>query len=228
MPRRKGDENLFVKFYLKAALNRSKTDGEIVRDNDNKIVYEIKKSPVPVYDNVAYITIQIPGDKDCVPDRPAEFCLAARETDPEARAELFESLEAAKSQCMAPKMADGTPRLDACDVHRFLDEWEGYLKKTPSTGHGGMPLKAWAALGMIDPASVRSLDHENVYTVEQLAGLKDSAAGPFLALKAKAIAFLDKKKDSDSRAEADELRKQLAAMQEQLNQLQKPKGKEAR
>lgn len=210
MPRRKEDESLFVRFERKSVLNKARSYGETILDNENKVAHEIKGSGKPEYDNVDYILLQIPGDKDCVPHRPATFCGGAKAIgDPEAWAQ----------PCRAPADGLGRPRLDECDVHRFPDEWARY-KAGQTEQTTGTPLRNWPG---IDPASVDELAYYKVYTVESLASINDSNAEKFFALRQRAKDFIEASKKTvgaqQFRSELDAKDRQLKAMQDQINQL---------
>src|SRR3954471_22430578 len=76
MPRKEEDKILFVRFELKAVYNKARAEGEITLNNNNEVVEKLTiiGSGVAEYDNVDYIFIQIPGDKDCQNHRAATYC----------------------------------------------------------------------------------------------------------------------------------------------------------
>lgn len=203
MPRRKKDEALDVKFDTRAIRNKARSDGERVIDNENKVVHEIKAEGRDVFDNTAYVHIEIPGDKTCQVDRPATFCGGAPVVFP---LEGKPNPDFAKGHCRAPHDERGNPRLEECDVHRFPDEWLAYCGGVEQMS--GTPLANW---GQIDPASLRELAYFNVYTVEQLSQLNDSNASRFFHLRQKARDFLTQENSKD---------KQIAAMAERLAALE--------
>lgn len=212
MARRDSDKALWVKFETVDKLNEARSYGAVITDNENKVVQTIEGSGRPEFDNVPYIEIAVPGDKFNVVRRPVAFCFGP------AR---FDDAKAVAAPCRKPD------RPEDCDVHRFADEWARY-KAGEQEQTEGIPLKMWAA---IDPASVKELAHFNVFTVEQLAAVPDSAAGArFFAHRERAKKYLeDAEKASrvaNVRAELDkrdarlkELEEQNAKMQEQLSQL---------
>jgi hypothetical protein len=210
MSRRNEDAALFVRFERKSVLNKARSYGETILDNENKVATKIEGSGKPEFDNVDYILIQIPGDKDCVPHRPATFCGGAQHiNDPEVW----------RGPCRAPPDTNGKPRLEECDVHRFQDEWERY-KAGQTEQTIGTPLRSWPG---IDPASVDELAYHKVYTVEQLAGINDSNAEKFFSLRQRAKDFLEAAKKAigvqQFRAEMEAKDQQLKALQDQVNQL---------
>jgi hypothetical protein len=83
-----------------------------------------------------------------------------------------------------------------------------------------MPLEKWA---LMDVAMVATLKASNVYTVEQLATLPDSALDTVIRRggrewRAKALAWLDDAKKAGGDVEA---RATIARQQEQIDNLQK-------
>lgn len=208
MPRRDSDKTLFVRFERIAKLNKARSYGEKILDNENKVVEEIVGSGKPEYDNVDYILIEIPGDKECVNHRPATFCLGkARLNDPKAL----------KAACRGP-------RIEECDVHRFADEFERY-KAGQEEQTEGTSLRNWPG---IDPASVEELAYYKVFTVEALSDLNDSNAARFFALRQRAKDFLEATEKSkrviNVRGELDAKDVQIKALQEQVAQILAERG----
>lgn len=76
------------------------------------------------------------------------------------------------------------------DKQRFADHFARFEKNAEAVLQG-TPLALWPQVG---PAEVKELEYFNVYTVEQLAGMSDTAAQNFMGgndLKAKAQKFID-------------------------------------
>jgi hypothetical protein len=216
MPRRASDSALFVKFSTQSILNKAKSYGEKILDNDNKLHEEIIGAGHPVHDNVDYVLIQIPGDRDNIIERPVTAC----------DKKLLEPGTKLFRDCHARKNLDDRPMLEECDVHRFFDEYEAFRsgKEEQATGTN---LREWPGM---DRASADDLAYFRVYTVEQLAELNDSKAAKFFALRQRARDYLDAAKKvgavTNVRAELDardraaaEKDRQIAAMQEQIAQL---------
>lgn len=203
MPQR---TDLSVTFETRAVINKARSFGEKIVDNENKVVHEIKGSGVEEFDNVPYVVIGIPGDKTVEIDRPATWCGGHPKPG---------DAKATKGKCRAPTDSRGNPRLEECDVHRFVDEWAAYCEGVEQVA--GVPL---TKLGL-DPASLKELAYFNVHSVEQLAGLTDSNAARFFHHREAAREYLDKDSAKD---------KQLAEMKERLAALeaaQKPVQKAA-
>lgn len=208
MPRRDVDKSLFVRFERIAKLNKARSYGEKILNDENQVVHEIVGSGKPEFDNVDYILIQIPGDKDCINHRPATFCLGvAKLSDPKVL----------KAPCRAP-------RLEECDVHRFVDEFERY-KAGQEDQTEGTSLRSWPG---IDPASVEELAFYKVFTVESLSELNDSNAAKFFALRQRARDFLEAaektKRSINVRGELDAKDAQIKALQDQVNQILAAQG----
>lgn len=214
MPRRPQDVKLNVKFYEKGVLNEAKSFGAVILDNDNKIHEKIEGAGKPVHDNVDYVLMHIPGDRDAVIDRPV-MCCNKELLKPGAR--LTPMLA-----CSARKGFDDRPMLEECDVHRFADEFAAYRAgKEDQTI--GTDLKKWPG---IDTASVSDLAAAHIYTVEQLAELNDSLTGPrFLALRTRARDYLESAKksaaDMNAQAQRAEIEKALEAEREARRALEK-------
>lgn len=106
----------------------------------------------------------------------------------------------------------------------WYEHWRKGLELAPS----GTPLEMWPIL---TPAQVRELKVLNIFTVEQLKGIPDTALQnlPFgRTLRNQAVAWLDSKKEADlvevTRAQNETLKqgmlmleKQMQAMQQQLD-----------
>jgi hypothetical protein len=223
MPRKKEDEILFVRFERKAVYNKARAEGEVTLNNNNEVVEKltIVGSGVAEYDNIDYIFIQIPGDKDCQNHRPATYCQGSHKLAELRKKDVEEQLRIFSRPCKAP--ANG--KSDDCDIHRFPDEWARYLAGLAEQ-MDGTPLKTWAAL---DPATIEELHYYKVFTVEQLANLSDTNAKKFFQLREQAQKYLDNaKKGAPSlqmRSELDALERQNKALLERLTALEGAKGK---
>lgn len=102
---------------------------------------------------------------------------------------------------------------------RFATDYENW-KKGRSAQQSGTPLTMWPAVG---PAQIKELEHLNVYTIEQFAGLPDSNANTirgFYGLKAKAKEFLATAEKASANgalhAELSKRDEQIATLQTQL------------
>jgi len=185
MPRRERDKNLFVKFESRAVLNEIKSYGAEIRNNDGELIETIKGADRPIVDNVDYVHIEIPGDRGCIAERPVTAC---------DKKLLATGVDLSRFQtCRARKGLDDQPMVDECDVHRFFDEYAAF-KSGQEAAPDGTALKAWPG---IDRASVEELAYFKVYTVEQLAGMNDSNAMPFIQLRERARDYLKKAKDGN-------------------------------
>lgn len=216
MPRRASDASLFVKFSRRSVLNQAKSYGEKILDNDNEVVEEIVGAGHAVHDNVDYILIQIPGDRDNIIERPATSC----------DKKLLEVGAKIHQNCRVRKGVDDRPMLEECDVHRFYDEFVAF-KSGQEVQQVGTDLKGWAG---VDPASVEDLAYFKVYTVEALAEMNDShAGGRFSSLRQRARDFLETAKKGaptlQMRAELDAKDAQLKALTERLAALEASQGK---
>lgn len=210
MPRRATDASLFVKFSRKSVLNEAKSYGETILDNENKVHSQVEGAGHPIHENVDYILIQIPGDRDNIVERPVTSC----------DKKLLVVGAKLNPSCRVRKGLDDKPMLEECDVHRFFDEFSAF-KSGQADQQIGTDLKGWS---VIDPASVEDLAYFKVYTVEQLAEMNDSnSGGKFSSLRQRARDFLETAKKGaptlQLRAELDAKDRQVAAMQEQINQL---------
>lgn len=189
MPRHASDSSLWVKFYKREVQNEAKSYGYKVVDNDGKIVHEVKGEGRPIFDEVDYVEIVVPGDKTSQADRPATFC-----GDPED----LKHPDRVRAQCRLHE------RPDQCDVHRFFDEFKLYKdgEKDQTTGTS---LKNWPG---VPRGVVEELAYFKVYTVEQLAELNDSNAQRFFAHRERARTYL---KTAEKVAVASDLRAELDA-----------------
>lgn len=127
-------------------------------------------------------------------------------------------------------------RADQQYINRFPTQWQKYQNQQQQAV-SGTPLEAWPALSVGMVAELKAL---NVYTVEQLAALSDSAGQKMQAfhmLKQRAQAFLDAaagdSKNSQLAAELqrrdeeiDILKKQMADLMAKLNEPAKKSAKE--
>lgn len=182
MPRRQNDSALFVQFSRRGILNEAKSFGLTILDNNNNVHEVIEGAGRPILDNIDYIHIEIPGDRENIVERPVTCC------DPKVlTGETKPSLG-----CRARKGLDDKPILEECDVHRFFDEYTAF-KAGQADQQIGTDLKGWSG---IDPASCEELAFYKVYTVEQLAEMNDSLVGRYLALRTRARDFLESSKKS--------------------------------
>lgn len=209
MPRRPGDVALHVKFETRPILNEAKSYGAKIRDNENKIIEEIKGEGRPIYDLVDYVTIQPLADKTTVVDRPVECCDKAL-LEPNAKFHL---------NCRARRGMDDKPMLEECDPHRFPDEWQAF-KSGKEDQTQGTPLRTWAA---IDRASVEELAYFKVTTIEQLAELNDSNATKFFHLRERARDHIKQSRQAISNESLAERIKQLEAQNAALQAAAKEK-----
>jgi hypothetical protein len=211
MPRRPQDAHLFVKFSRRSVLNQAKSYGEKILDNNNNVVEEITGAGRPIHDNVDYIYISIPGDRDNIVERPVECC------DKRLRAVGAKLTPL----CRARLGPDDKPMLEECDVHRFFDEFFAF-KSGQEDQQVGQDLKGWPG---IDPASIEDLAYFKVHTVEQLAAMNDSNVGQFFALRQRARDYLDEAKKGAAsinvRAELDASAKALQAERDARQALEK-------
>jgi hypothetical protein len=207
MPRRPQDSALFVKFTRRSVLNQAKSWGEKILDNENKVIEDIKGAGHPVHENIDYVEITIPGDRDNINLRPVMVC-DKQFLEPGARI-------TPQMACRARVGADDKPMLEECDPHRFPEEFAAF-KSGQEKQTEGIDLKAWPG---IDPASVDDLSYFKVHTVEQLAAMNDSNVGQFHCLRERAREYLESAKKSATRADVEAKDAQLKAMQEQINQL---------
>lgn len=180
MPRRQSDTALFVQFTRRGILNEEKSYGFTHLDNDNKVHEVIEGANRPVHENVDYIHIEIPGDRENIVERPVTCC------DPK----VLSGENKPSLNCRARKGLDDRPMLEECDVHRFFDEYCAF-KEGQADQQTGTDLKGWPG---IDPASVEDLAYHKVYTVEQLSEMNDSNLGRYLQLRTRARDYLAKAK----------------------------------
>jgi len=112
-----GDEALQVRFESRSIFNKAKSEGEVLLDLENKPVENTRVVAAgrPVFDDVDFVVIEIPGEKESIVERPAKYC-------------GFEP-------CRAPHPG-------ACDVHRFFRQWTAY-KQGKSEQTQGLDLKKW-------------------------------------------------------------------------------------
>lgn len=211
MPRRPQDANLFIKFSRRSVLNQAKSYGEKILDNNNNVVEEIVGAGRPIHDNVDYVHIEIPGDRDTINDRPVQCC----------DKRLLQKGAQLTPVCRARLGPDDKPMLEECDVHRFLEEFIAF-KSGQEEQQIGQDLKGWPG---IDPASVEDLAYFKVHTVEQLAAMNDSNVGQFHTLRQRARDYLDEAKKGAAsinvRAELDARDKALENEREARKALEK-------
>jgi len=210
MPRRPQDAKLYVRFSTREVLNEAKSYGAEIRDNDNNVIEIIKGAGKPVHDNVDYVNITIPGDRENIVDRPV-MCCDKKLLEPGAK--LTPMLA-----CRARKGFDERPMYEECDVHRFIDEFSAF-RAGQEEQTVGTDLKLWPG---IDRASVADLAFHHVYTVEQLAELNDSNTGPrFLALKTRAKEYLDRAAKDANKAQQQAVEKALSDERDARKALEK-------
>jgi hypothetical protein len=194
------DRGLIVKFYSRAEVNKAKSWGERVTDNNNVHLPDLdtKAAGRPIVEDLDYITIQIPtvAYADSIVDRPVMYC---RGKVPEDKTKIPASCE-----------AENTPL--ACDVHRFWTRWQSYAAGI--SGHPeGTDLKVWP--GITRGQAEELAGGHQIYTVEQLAALNDSnVAGQWVALRQRARDYL---KESNKQVTAGELAdrdRQIKALEE--------------
>lgn len=108
------------------------------------------------------------------------------------------------------------------DKERFPRQWAAFKNREDQPVEG-TPLSEWPG---ISRSHVEELKFFNVFTVEALAAMPDSAVGKFMGvgvLKEKAKAYVDASKGNAPmdklRAENEQLKDQMAAMQDQIEQL---------
>lgn len=188
MPRRPSDSALFVKFNRRPVLNEHKSWGHVWLDNENKVAETIEGANRPIHDNVDFVHIEIPGDRENVIDRPAMCC----------DKKVLSGELPLTPNCRARKGFDDKPMLEECDVHRFYDEYSAY-KAGQADQQTGTDLKGWPG---IDPASCEELAFYKVYTVEQLSEMNDSNVGRYLALRTRARDYLENAKKDAAGANA--------------------------
>lgn len=139
--------SLLVRFGLHPVLNPLKTNGGTIIENGKEVV--IPAAGRPIFDDVEYIEIRIPGQKDTV-HRPV------REHD----------------------------------KHEFALQYAKWKANAASGGEIGTLL---STVPFLTKGQVLELEHFGCKTVEQLAGMSDSAAqniGPILSLRTKAQNYL--------------------------------------
>lgn len=110
------------------------------------------------------------------------------------------------------------------DKQRFAEQYRAFKNGVQDIAQSGTPLSAWPAM---TPAVIRTFNAVNIFTVEQLAGVSDTAiqSGPLglreWALKAKG--YLEHASDTAAatRLAADNARKdeQIADLQRQISEL---------
>jgi hypothetical protein len=170
-----GAEKLFVRFGLHP------------RHDEAKSLEEGR----PIFEEVEYVEIMVPGDKSNTIHRP----------------------------------------VTAADRNRFRAQYQAWKSGADQDAATGTPLSAWPA---VTSAQVAELAHFNCRTVEQLATMSDSnlqGVGPILALRQKARDFIEAAKGTAPvqklRAENDELKGRMSAMQAQLDALVAAQGKQS-
>jgi hypothetical protein len=214
MSRRPQDAKLFVKFTTREVLNEAKSYGATILGNNNEVVEKIEGAGKPVHDNVDYINITIPGDRENIVDRPVACC---------DKKLLDKGVKLTPMlACRARKGFDERPMLEECDVHRFIDEFTAF-RAGQEEQTTGTDLKLWPG---IDRASAADLAFHHIYTVEQLAELNDSLTGPrFLGLRTRARDYLERAtKDAaamNAKAQQEAVEKALETEREARRALEK-------
>jgi hypothetical protein len=171
------DANLWVEFYTAPSPtpNAAKSD-------------EVGH---PVYEDVPWIKILVPGDRTKAYDRPAKLEL------------------------------DGPNDQVPPDHRRFPQQWQAYTQQT-TKATVGLPVEEWSAITRSEAQMFKRMD---IHTVEQLAGLPDTALSWLGARvhREKASAWLQSAKDhaGESRLarENEQLRAQLVVLQDQVREL---------
>jgi hypothetical protein len=175
------DSKLFVQFHMRAVKAGAKSEA----------------AGRPIFEDIPYVRIHVPGDKTTVIEEPVN------------------------------------------DVYkeRFPAQWQRFEKGLIQSPEG-TPVEQWP---LITTGQAQEFKAMNVYTVEQLAGMSDSAAQKFMGgyeLRRKAEVFLKLAKDTGEAqriaAENDELKSMLAALKEgqvrlmaQIDILQNARNNEA-
>jgi len=114
-------------------------------------------------------------------------------------------------------------RAQTRDKHRFVREWAAF-EAGESNSVAGYPIRE---AGFLKQGEIRTLLSINVFTVEQLADLRDDVAMRYsmMATKQKAKVFLESKKETDlvSKVQAQMAEKdnEMAAMKAQLEEMRK-------
>jgi hypothetical protein len=170
----KGDEKLAVQFNLHPLQSAEKSAAE----------------GRPIFDDVEYVKIMTPGDRNDIIHRPAT----------------------------------------EADKRRFPKQYAAFKSGHTDHSASGTPLKAWPA---VTASQVEELKYFHVHTVEQLANLSDTNAksiGPIIALRQQARDYIEKAKGNavevklrkeldESHSQVAALQKQMAAMNDKLEQL---------
>lgn len=200
MPRRPQDSSLFVKFSRRSVLNEAKSWGAKILDNENKVIETIEGAGRPIHDNIDFVHIEIPGDRDNIIERHVTCC----------DKELLKPGAKLAPHCRARLGFDDRPMIEECDVHRFFDEYERF-KGGQEHHEEGTDLKSWTGL---DAATAEDLAYFRVHTVEQLAAMNDSNVGQFHSQRQRARDFLAEAKKGQAsvnvRAELDASARALA------------------
>jgi hypothetical protein len=103
----------------------------------------------PIFEDVEYIRIAVPGDPGNVVHRAVKWC-------------------GSRGQC-------GYPRgKDQCDLHRFPRLYFAFKGDLDQAGANGTPLASWP---IMTKSMIEELKYLRIHTVEQLAGMADAHAG---------------------------------------------------
>lgn len=166
-----GDEQLLVKFTVESKQDPVKSEEE----------------GRPIFKDVTYISIQVPGSRD---------------------------------RRFRPMREE--------DKARFPRHWEAFRARQEQPAEEGTPLAEW-------PGVTRSIAEElkffNINTVEQLATVSDNTAMSLrgvIALKQKAIAWLDNAKDNAAAQKLDAANERINELEAKIEQLLSAKEKPRR
>jgi|GEM_PF-1218161 len=145
---------------------------------EERLFVEFDTQPVPnalktvelgysQFDDVLFVKIGVPGDGGNIIHRAATNC-------------------GQRNRC--ERQAPG------CDFHRFPRQYAAFHGDLDQQAASGLPLGAWPA---ITKAEVAMLKAQRIHTVEQLAGVPDSAlpnVGSVRGIRQKAIDFVESAK----------------------------------
>jgi hypothetical protein len=158
---------------------------------------------IPQFKDLLYVRIGAPGDPNSILHRAATVCNAKR------------------GCAFLRGGANDVP----CDLHRFPRQYAAFQGDLDQQEASGMPLSAWPILGK---AQVAMLKAQRIHTVEQLAGINDSALsniGPIRSLIQQAKDFLEAARGQAPllrmRKEMEDKDAQIAALQGAVEQMGK-------
>lgn len=176
------DANLWVEFYT----------GPSPLPDPNKS----DEAGFPVYVDVPWVKILVPGDRTKSYDRPAKMAF------------------------------DGPGDQTPPDPQRFPQQWSAY-KSQSTKANVGLPIEEWAAISRSEAQAFKRMD---IHTVEQLAGLTDTALSWLGARQRRdqAKAWLESAKDHAGEArlakENEQLKAQVEALADQVKELSERLG----